>query len=117
MEPTQIHQTIAYQIDNQRPPHLVPGRHVGMEVTGPLSVRVTVVPTGLRAIVTYNEGSDLYELAITTHAGETTLYDGVYCDMLGDLIFGVDAEAASFPMVGLIILDPETGDVTEERLL
>jgi hypothetical protein len=29
--------------------------------------------------------------------------------MLGELIFGIDAEAASYPMVEVFAIDPETG--------
>jgi hypothetical protein len=32
MQPTELHETIAYQIDNMRPPHLEPGKHIGLEV-------------------------------------------------------------------------------------
>jgi hypothetical protein len=113
MEPTDLHQTIAFQIDNQRPAHLVPGKHVGMEVVDADSLRVIVLPTGIRAVVTYQHGPDLYAVSVTNHAGEVTMFDGVYCDMLGDLIFGVNAEPATYPMVELVVLDPETGEVVE----
>lgn len=118
MQPTQLHQTIAFQIDNMRPAHLVPGKHVGMEVLDENTVGITVVPTGVTATVTYEEGPDLYSVSVKKHTeDEPTEYTGVYCDMLGELIFGINAEPASFPMVELFVLDPETGDVIDRTIL
>lgn len=112
MKPTQIHETIAFQIDNQKPAHLKPGIDIGLEVIDATTVGVLVVPTGVRATVKYNEGRDLYEVEVERD-GERTAYDDVYCDMLGDLIFGNEAEPASFPMVEVWAVDPTTGDLKQ----
>ena len=107
VKPTALHQTIAGQIDNQKPAHLVPGKHVGMEVIDANTLRVIVVPTGVTADVRYDEGPDLYTVTVTNAAGEAAEYPGAYCDMLGDLIFGVDAQPATFPMVEIWTEGPD----------
>ena len=110
MKTNETHEMMAFQIDNQRPPHLLPGKHVGMAVVDDETLLVVVGPTARLAIVRYCPGPDLYSVTIDPYGGDVEDYDGVYCDMLGDLIFGADAVPASFPMVELVILDPETGD-------
>lgn len=107
MEPTDLHQTIAYQIDNQRPPHLEPGRHVGMAVIDADTLLVLVGPTATMAIVRYDHGRDTYLVTVNRSGGEVKDFDDVYCDMLGDLIFGVDASPATFPMGGILTFDDD----------
>lgn len=109
-----VHETIASQIDNMRPPHLVPGKHIGIEPVDRLSIMVTVVPTGVTAMVRLDEGRDLYDVAVCKHGGEATAYEGVFCDQLGDLIFGVNAEPWTLPFGGIQILDAD-GNVVEEH--
>jgi hypothetical protein len=77
---------------------------------------VVVVPTGVTATVRYDAGPDTYTVTVRKHGeDEPTVYGDVYCDMLGDLIFGINAEPATFPMVGVFVLD-DNGDVIEGRL-
>jgi hypothetical protein len=113
MQANDTHQMMAFQIDNQRPPHLLPGRHVGMAVVDETTLLVVVGPTARLAVVRYCPGPDLYSVTVNSYGGEVEDFDGVYCDMLGDLIFGIDAVPASYPMVELVILDPVTGEETD----
>lgn len=117
MQANDTHQMMAFQIDNQRPPHLLPGKHVGMAVVDDTTLLVQVGPTARLVIVRYCPGPDLYSVTVDAYGSEVADYDGVYCDMLGDLIFGVDAVPASYPMVELIIIDPDTGDEVDRVML
>jgi hypothetical protein len=107
MEPNHIHETIASQIHHMKPAHLVPGKTIGLEVVDDLTVRVVVVPTGVSATVAYDEGRDLYNVVVTKHDGATMEYEGAYCDQLGELIFGVNAEQWTQPMGALITEGPD----------
>jgi hypothetical protein len=110
MEITDTHQTIASQIDNMRPSHLLPGRHIGMAPVDERTVLVLVGPTGVLAVVRYEPGPDLYSVVVNRSGGETREFDGVYCDQLGELIFGVDAGAWTLPM-GAIITEGDDGQL------
>jgi hypothetical protein len=84
-----------------------------MAVVDETTLLVVVGPTARLAVVRYCPGPDLYSVTVNSYGGEVEDFDGVYCDMLGDLIFGIDAVPASYPMVELVILDPVTGEETD----
>jgi hypothetical protein len=105
MKPTHIHESIAQQIDHMRPVHLKPGKHIGIEILDETAITVTVIPTGVKAIVRYQQGPDLYDVEVTNHEGDSEEFERVYCDQLGDLIFGVDGEAWSQPFGAIITWD------------
>lgn len=112
--PNEMHQTMAHQIDHMRPAHLEPGRHIGMAVVDEDTLLVLVAPTATIAIVRYCHGPDLYSVTVNRWQQPVKDYDGIFCDQLGDLIFGVDAGEWSLPMGGIQIIDPVTGEVIEE---
>jgi hypothetical protein len=114
MQPNDLHETIAYQIDNMRPPQLLPGQHIGIGIVDETTVLVLVAPTATLAVIRYLPGPDLYSVTVDRWRGEVSDFDEVYCDQLGDLIFGVDAERWSLPFGGVQILDAD-GNVVEER--
>lgn len=115
MEPTQIHQTIMGQIDHMKPAHLEPGKHVGAKVFNATTLEITVVPTGRVVRVAYNEGADLYDVTVFKRDDTVEEYEGVYCDQLGEMVFGADTGEWSLPFGGIQILDLD-GNVIEEHL-
>lgn len=116
MEPTEIHQTMAGQIDHMRPAHLEPGRHIGMAVVDETTLLVLVGPTATLAIVRYLPGPDLYSVTVNRQGQPVRDHDGIYCDQLGDLIFGVDAGEWMLPFGSIQILDAD-GNVIEEHTI
>ena len=109
IQPTQIHQSIAQQVDHMKPEHLRPGIDVGMEPVDRTTLRILTYvrdPERRRAFdVSYDEGRDLYDvIAYPPGAAadpNTDVHTGVYCDMLGELLFGDDAEGWSLPFGGI----------------
>jgi hypothetical protein len=110
MEPNEIHQTIAGQLDHMKPDDLKPGVDVGMEATSEDTLAVIVVPTGTRATVRYDAGRDTYAVSVV-RGDDDRFYDDVYCDQLGELIFGDEAKPFTAPMVQISTDDGETWDV------
>lgn len=100
MEPNQIHQTIAQQIDHMKPEHMEPGVDVGMEPCDATTLRiVTHVRDAERRRafdVSYDEGADLYNVVCYPPGAaadpERDVHTGVFCDQLGELVFGDDAK-------------------------
>lgn len=116
--PSDIQETIAAQVANTKPDHLRPGLDVGMEEgaddnTLVVSILSELIP-GNRAIVmldrtiriTYVEGRDTYDVVVERQDGAQTFED-VYCDMLGQLVFGDEAKSFSMPMVVVTTWDDE----------
>jgi len=104
LQPSAIHETMAQQIDHQRPRHLTPGRDIGIEVKDANSIAITVPSMKMQATLEYLPGPDLYSLEILRD-DEITEHDRVYCDQLGELLFGSDAEPWTQPIGGLITED------------
>lgn len=115
MKPLPIHETMMGQIDNMRPEHLIPGKHVGAKVVDDLTLEITVVPTGRVVRVSYMEGPDLYAVTVFKRDNTVEEHEGIYCDQLGELVFGEDAGEWTMPFGGIQILD-ENGKVIEEHL-
>lgn len=107
---------ILSQIDHMRPDHLIPGRHVGARrIDG--GVEVTLPEYGRSSRITYDEGNDLYSVEVTARDQETGQvtqngYVGVYCDQLGEMVWGKDSKPWTQPF-GQII-DTNTGEVRVE---
>lgn len=114
--PNQLHQTIAAQIDHVLPEGLVPGKDVGMEVIDRTTLRILAYARDPERRcawdVRYDEGWDTYVLTRYVPGGpaEEPISD-VYCDQLGDLIFGDEAKPFTMPMVQISHDDGETWDV------
>ena len=113
MEPTEIHQIMAGQIDHMKPAHLKPDRHISMSVVDETTLMVVVAPTATIAIVRYCRAGDDYSVTVNRNGQPVRDYDRIYCDQLGDLIFGVDAGQWSLPFGGVQLLDRD-GNVIEE---
>ena len=107
MEPSNIQQTIAGQVDHQKPDAYRPGIEVGMGIVGSDTVVVFVPPLRTIAVVTYNEGHDLYEVTVSDATPKVREYEGIYCDQLGDLVFGADSEQWTLPFGGIITFDDD----------
>lgn len=115
MEPNEIHQSIAQQIDNMKPADLTPGVDIGMEPLNPTTLLVRVLPAepnherSCDAHITLDEGRDLYDVTVFQR-GEKAKHEGVFCDQLGTLIFGEYAGEWSLPF-GAIITEDHDGNI------
>lgn len=94
---------IARQIHITKPDAYVPGVDVAMRPDNdPNTIEVLVLKTGLSAVIRYDAGPDTYTVT-TTEDGITRDLTGVYCDQLGELVFGAEnAKPFSEPMVEVI---------------
>lgn len=114
-----IHQSIAQQIDHMKPGDLTPGVDIGMAPLNETTLLVRVLPAqpndarSLDAHITLDQGRDLYDVTIFQR-GEKQVIEGVFCDSLGELVFGEDAEPWTQAFGGIQILDAD-GNVVEER--
>lgn len=114
LKPGPIHETMAAQIDNQKPERLTPGRDIGIEVTGENSISVIVPSMNMQATIEYLSGPDLYAVEILRD-DEVSSFDRVFCDQLGELLFGEEAQPWTLPFGGIQMLDAD-GNVVEERV-
>jgi hypothetical protein len=112
MKANDLHQTIAAQVDNMRPAHLTPGQDVQMQVIDEITVRVLVRRPAARLIdIRYDAGPDTYTVTRytikdgTATAGEPL--SDVYCDQLGELVFGEVAEDWTLPFVVIESFDAD----------
>ena len=119
MQPNQIHETIAGQIDNMKPLDLTPGVDIGMAPLNETTLLVRVLPAEPNSDrskdihVIYDEGRDTYDVHVWQR-GEKDEYSDVYCDQLGTLCFGEYAQAWTLPM-GSITTFNEDGTVASEE--
>jgi hypothetical protein len=113
LQPGPIHETMAGQIDHQKPERLKPGKDIGIEVKDANSITVVVPSMEMQATVEYLPGPDLYAVEIL-RGDEISSFDRVYCDQLGELLFGDEAQPWTQPFGGIQILDAD-GNVVEER--
>ena len=110
MKSNQIHQTIAQQIDHMKPDHLRPGIDVGMEPLDATTLRVLVRvdhDAFARFDIRYDEGRDTYVFT----AGDDEPISDIYCDQLGELVFGENAKPWTQPLVQISDDDGETWTV------
>jgi hypothetical protein len=101
---------IARQLDHMKPEHLEPGVHVGMEIMATYTLRVIVREPGQptrRADVTYWPGHDHYSVDLDVDGERQREIDGVYCDQIGEIVFGDNAKPWTMPFGAII--DPDTG--------
>lgn len=102
-----VAETIAGQLHNMKPDHLVPGVDVGMKpVEGGIEVMI-LRPERKIARVIYDEGLDLYDVTVTREGEAPQEFSGVYCDQLGEIVWGDDAKEFSLPMVQILGDDGE----------
>jgi len=117
MEHNEIHESIAQQIDHMRPPQMRPGYDVGIEILDESTVRVVLYPHDAeqrRSVdVRYDAGPDTYTVTAHPPGAQGDPISDVYCDQLGELIFGNAALPWRQPFGGIQILD-EHGDVESE---
>lgn len=119
MEPTEIHQIIAQQVDHMKPDDLTPGVDIGMAVLNATTLIVRIMPgepndaRSKDVHIIYNEGRDTYDVHVWQR-GEKDEYSDVYCDQLGVLCFGDHAAAWTQPMGALVTFN-EDGTVASEE--
>jgi hypothetical protein len=106
---TQIAETIAGQLHSMKPDHLIPGKDVGM-----VAIDKGVIVSMASRIVTIvlDEAADLYGVTIDEEDSPTRVFDGIFCDQLGELVWGDDAKPWNLPFGGII--DMETGETIAE---
>jgi hypothetical protein len=119
MEANEIHESIAQQVDHMRPPGLRPGIDIGMEVVDEVTLRIMLHPGDAeqrRSVdVRYDRGPDTYTVTVHPPGQRGEPISDVYCDQLGELIFGrEDALPWRQPYGGIQILDAN-GNVVEEH--
>lgn len=120
MEPTQLHQTIAQQIDHMKPDDLTPGVDIGMAVLNETTLLVRVMPAtpnddrSVDAHIIYNEGRDTYDVHLWQR-GEKDEYSDVYCDQLGGLVFGEEHAKRWTQPMGSFTTFNEDGTVASEE--
>jgi hypothetical protein len=113
LQPTEIHETMAAQIDHQKPGRLMPGRDIGIEVRDANSIKVVVPSENMQATVEYLPGPDLYAVEVLRD-DEVTSFDRVYCDQLGEILFGAEASEWTAPMGGITTFNADGSVATEE---
>lgn len=105
----QILEQMAAQIDHVKPDHLVPGQTIGMRVKNDTTLIVEVPCMRLQATVEYLPGPDLYSVEVLRD-DEVSSFERVYCDQLGELIFGEAASEWTMPFVEIYVPNPEQPD-------
>jgi hypothetical protein len=115
MEPNDIHQTIAAQIDNMKPAHLTPGVDIGMAPVNETTLAVVFPERHERFDITYDEGRDLYNVTRSTRPVPSVRIwlahdplEGVFCDQLGEILFGSEAEPWTLPFGYILTEDGVT---------
>lgn len=121
MKANDLHETIAAQVGHMCPPHLTPGQDVQMEVVNDVTLRVLVRRPALRLVdIRYDAGPDTYTVTPYTfetgsaHPGESI--SGVYCDQLGEMVFGEVAGDWTLPFV-VIETHDEDGTVVDRKVI
>lgn len=120
---SQMQETIAGQLHHMKPDEWVPGVDVGMEPgVSDDQLRVVIMKplaehcTYRLVEVEYDRGSDLYNVRVADLGApdgpRTAEYPRVYCDQLGELVFGLEAKQWTQPFGG--ISDPVTGETIAE---
>lgn len=134
-----ISNIIAEQLHHTKPEHLRPGADVGM-IALPNALGVYIGPLDRLAVVNYDEGADHYDVAVVeasavvgvpTVAGITAAMEalhsvilngprgidgvlhGVYCDQIGEFVWGDDAEDFTMPMVAITTWDADGNEQTD----
>src|SRR3954466_9320177 len=103
--PNEVHQSIAMQIDSMKPDHLRPGLDIGMEPIDETTLRIILPAKRAYVDVRYDRGPHTYTVTATARAplGATSVLvqrdpiSDVYCDQLGEMVFGEDAKEWSLP--------------------
>jgi hypothetical protein len=112
MEPNQIHQTIAAQLDSVRPDHFKPAVDAFMRIVDDATVRIGVPHLDRIVDVRYDPGGDHYDVTIVSPETEAERITGAYCDQLGRLVWGELAKPWSLPFGGIV--DMDTGETIAE---
>lgn len=108
---TETHEEIARQLHHFKPAHYRPGIDVGFAPFDKGSLLVVVPPLHTLAVVTYCPGPDLYSVVVSDATPTVREFDGVFCDQLGELVFGADAGQWRLPFGAFITTDAD-GRVT-----
>jgi hypothetical protein len=107
--PNQILEQMAAQIHHVKPDHLVPGQTIGMRIKDENTLIVEVPSMRLQATIEYLPGPDLYSVERLLD-DDMQSWSEVYCDQLGELIFGDAANEWTMPMVEIYVPNPDNPD-------
>jgi len=107
MEPNDTHEIIAHYLHHTKPEHLKPGRDVGIAIMDEHTVIAHVLPLLTIAVITYQPGPDLFDVTISDATPKVREYAGVYCDQLGELIYGTGAGEFTLPLVEMFEMNPD----------
>jgi hypothetical protein len=109
MQTNSVLEQMAAQIDHVKPDHLVPGQTIGMRVKNETTLIIEVPCMRLQATVEYLPGPDLYSVERLLD-DEVSSFERVYCDQLGELIFGDAASEWTAPLVEVYVPTDEPGE-------
>jgi hypothetical protein len=98
MQTNSVLEQMAAQIDHVKPDHLVPGQTIGMRVKNETTLIIEVPCMRLQATV---------ERLLDD---EVSSFERVYCDQLGELIFGDAASEWTAPLVEVYVPTDEPGE-------
>lgn len=111
MQFTDIQMEMARQVHLQKPSAFVPGEDVGFQPVGQDTLAVVLPKRGERVDVRYDAGPDTYTTTrMLRRAGIWIAQEPVsdiYCDQLGELIFGSEAEPLNEPLVRIFFEDDD----------
>lgn len=107
MSTSQTCETIAQYLHHTKPPSYRPGIDVGMSQLDEDTMIVFVPPLHTIAVIRYMHGPDLFSVTISDATPHVRDYDGVYCDQLGELVYGADADAFTQPTVQIFVMNDD----------
>jgi hypothetical protein len=113
MKSNEVHETIAQQLHHMKPADLTPGVDVGMTAIDATTLAVIFPRDDRRVDVRYDRGPDTYTVTEMIRAGECWLAadprSDVYCDQLGELVFGENAKPWTAPLV--VVTDGDGNEI------
>ena len=103
---------IAEQLDHTKPDNLRPGKDVGFQATNS-GLRFTITPMNRTGRVEYDEGMDSYTVTVHDKGEATVVYEDVYADQIGELVWGDNAKDWTLPLVTITSWDEDGNEHTE----
>lgn len=123
-QPNSLHTEIAHQVAHMKPDHLVPGKHVGMEIVDEKTLRVGILTdegVNTRIVeIEYDEGPDTYKCRVIHRPDQYTAWtmepqiENVFCDDLGEIVFQDEAKPWTMPHGEIVSFGPD-GEIERQE--